>query len=94
MTAKVYDVGQAYQGYTTGHSISAMPAPLTLASLNVDCEVLTSELSAREVGRALSLSHGAVSKYRCAVRAAGGELGRSATPGRCRTGTTDLAGAG
>jgi hypothetical protein len=31
----------------------------------------SSELSAREVGRALSLSHGAVSKYRCAVRAAG-----------------------
>ena len=30
-----------------------------------------SELSAREVGRALSLSHGAVSKYRSAVRAAG-----------------------
>ena len=31
----------------------------------------SSELSAREVGRALSLSHGAISKYRCAVRAAG-----------------------
>jgi transposase len=31
----------------------------------------SSELSAREVGRALSLSNGAVSKYRCAVRAAG-----------------------
>ena len=30
-----------------------------------------SELSAREVARALSLSHGAISKYRCAVRAAG-----------------------
>jgi len=31
----------------------------------------SSKLSAREVGRALALSHGAVSKYRCAVRAAG-----------------------
>jgi transposase len=31
----------------------------------------SSELSAREVGRALNLSHGAISKYRCAVRAAG-----------------------
>jgi hypothetical protein len=31
----------------------------------------SSKLSAREVGRALTLSHGAVSKYRCAVRAAG-----------------------
>ena len=30
-----------------------------------------SELSAREVGRALNLSHGVVSKYRSAVRAAG-----------------------
>jgi hypothetical protein len=28
-----------------GHSISAMPAPPTLASLNVDCEVLTVGLS-------------------------------------------------
>jgi transposase len=31
----------------------------------------SSELSAREIGRALNLSHGAISKYRCAVRAAG-----------------------
>jgi transposase len=31
----------------------------------------SSKLSAREVGRALTLSHGAVSKYRCVVRAAG-----------------------
>jgi IS30 family transposase len=31
----------------------------------------SSELSAREVARALNLSHGAISKYRCAVRAAG-----------------------
>jgi hypothetical protein len=30
-----------------------------------------SELSAREGARALSLSHGAISKYRCAVRDAG-----------------------
>ena len=30
----------------------------------------SSELSAREIGRALNLSHGAVSKYRSAVRAA------------------------
>ena len=31
----------------------------------------SSELSAREIGRALNLSHGAIAKYRCAVRAAG-----------------------
>jgi transposase len=31
----------------------------------------SSELSARELARALNLSHGAISKYRCAVRIAG-----------------------
>src|SRR5689334_5676484 len=44
---------------------------ISIAKLKQIIQFESSELTAREIGRALSLSHGAVSKYRCAVRAAG-----------------------
>jgi transposase len=44
---------------------------LPIAKLRQIIQFESSKLSAREVGWALALSHGAVSKYRCAVRAAG-----------------------
>lgn len=49
-----------------------MPNPrISIAKLKQIIQFESSELTAREIGRALSLSHGVVSKYRCAVRAAG-----------------------
>jgi len=53
----------------------------------------SSELSAREVGRALNLSHGAVSKYRCAVRAAGVSWDEAQLLDEGRTRTANLASA-
>ena len=44
---------------------------ISIAQLKQIIQFESSELTARAVGRALNLSHGAVSKYRCAVRAAG-----------------------
>src|SRR5690349_9475481 len=44
---------------------------ISIAQLKQLMQFESSELTMREIGRALSLSAGAVSKYRCAVRAAG-----------------------
>ena len=44
---------------------------ISIAQLKQIIQFESSRLSAREIGRALNLSHGAVSKYRCAVRTAG-----------------------
>jgi transposase len=44
---------------------------ISIAQLKQIIQFESSELSAREIGRALNLSHGAISKYQCAVRAAG-----------------------
>jgi transposase len=44
---------------------------ISIAQLKQIMQFESSEWSAREIGRALNLSHGAVSKYRYAVRAAG-----------------------
>jgi transposase len=44
---------------------------ITIAKLRQLIQFECSELTTREIGRALNLSQGAVSKYRCAVRAAG-----------------------
>src|SRR5713226_8897555 len=57
-------------------SHAGIPPPMSnprlpIAKLRQIIQFESSKLSAREVGRALTLSHGAVSKYRCAVRAAG-----------------------
>ncbi|MGH8348991.1 MAG: IS21 family transposase, partial [Pseudomonas sp.] len=44
---------------------------ISIAKLKQIIQFESSELTAREIGRALKLSHGAVSKYRIAVRVAG-----------------------